>query len=157
MSSINTSPARNEKSYRRKRAATFWRFCMSDVIASEAETGTSFYGLLAGITFTASVLAFSFRTSFPLGDVFLSLTLVTTVFFIYSASLTANASGDISLGKIQDAQKALALADHFGIVGFFMMLAEIGFMGFYIGWQYGILVIATIIGGFLYIYARYMR
>ena len=91
-------------------------------IASEAETITSAYGVLAGLTFTASVLIFSFRTTLPFGDVLLTLSLVTTIFFVYSVLSSSSASEYLRNGNIQKAKKCLRIADDFAGVAVFMML-----------------------------------
>jgi magnesium-transporting ATPase (P-type) len=131
-----------------------------NILSSEAETSTSFYGVLAGLSFTAAVTIFSFRTtltSLPLGDVLLTLTLVTASFFIFSAALSASASGNLSFDNSQDAEKCLNLADDFGFVGFSLMIIEIIIIAFYVGWQYGVVVAVAVILSSFYIYQSHIR
>jgi len=105
------------------------------LIASVAETSTSFYGVLAGLAFTALVLLFTFRNSLPLSGVFLTLTLFTTFLFIYASALSASASGNLRDGELEIAKLCLKIADHFGSTGFILMLIEIGLTAFYAGWM----------------------
>jgi hypothetical protein len=97
-----------------------------NLIASEAEVLTSCYGVLAGLTFTASILIFSFRNTIPLfGDLFLTLSLIATVFFIYSVALSSSASSVLRKYTTREAKRYLSLADDFGVVAFIVMLCEI--------------------------------
>jgi hypothetical protein len=120
------------------------------LLASQAGTAVSFYGILAGLTFTTSVLIFSFHTSLLWGDVFLTLTLITTILFIYSATLSYDASDHLVKDRIQKAKKELDHAEIFGTTGFLVVLIEINFIAFCVGWQYGIVVVTATILGFIY-------
>lgn len=119
-------------------------------LASECETSTSLSGVLAGLTFTASTFIFSFRNSFPYGDIFLTLTLISTICFIYEAFLYANASGRLTVDNIEGAKKDMDRADHIGIIGFVFLLVEIPFIAFCAGLPYGIVVSIAVILGFFY-------
>ncbi|MCJ7630818.1 hypothetical protein MUP77_00220 [Candidatus Bathyarchaeota archaeon] len=123
-----------------------------ELIASEAESATSYYGVLSGLSFTASILIFSFRASLPFSEFFLTLSLITTILFIYACTLSANANGALSDGRIDDAKRQLDLSDDFGITGFFSMLSEIAFIAFCTGWQYGTVIIAVEVVGFAIFY-----
>jgi len=118
------------------------------LLASEAEIGTSYNGVLAGLTFTASVLIFTFRTSLPFSEIFLSLALITTILFIYACTLSADASGALSDGRIDDAKRKLDLSDYFGVMGFLSMFSEITFIAFCTGWLCGALISIVEIVGF---------
>ena len=63
----------------------------TNIIGEAAQTATSLHGILAGLTFTTTVLLFSFRTSIPFSEVFITLSLVTTILFIFSAVLASDA------------------------------------------------------------------
>lgn len=115
------------------------------LIASEAETLTSCYGVLAGLVFTASMVIFQFRTSLPLGDWFLTLSLVTTTLFISAVVSSSSASSVLRSGRTQEAKRYLAQADYFAIVGFVTILVEISFLAFSAGLQYGVVVVGVII------------
>jgi len=121
----------------------------TELLIHQAENATALWGVLAGLTFTASVLIFSFRTSLPLSDPFLTLTLITTILFVYSASFSYDASRHVVVGDMKIAESGLALAEGFGFVGFVMTLADTSFIAFSVGWQYGVIVIAVIVLGFM--------
>lgn len=126
-----------------------------NVMASEAETITSFYGILAGLSFTVSVLIFSYRSSLPSSDIFLTLSLVDAVLFIYAATLASEASIVLSKGDMQSARRYLNGSEGFGFLGFVLMLSEISFIAFCTGWQHGVTVTTVIVLGFGFILIRY--
>jgi hypothetical protein len=123
-------------------------------LLSEAETATAFYGVLTGLSFTASILIFSFRTSLPFSEFFLALTLATTILFIYASLLSSDAPINLSIKGIHRGRRQLDVGSNFGILGFFLMLSEITFIAFCIGWQYGIAIITVEVVGFV-IYYKY--
>jgi hypothetical protein len=117
-----------------------WKSNRINLIMSEADVDTStfVFGVLSGLTFTASVFIFSFHNSMPYGDLYLILTLISTVLFVFATVLTSVAADD--LGKAQ-MQKILKRAAIIGGMRFFMLLTDIASIAFCTGLIIGIIVV----------------
>jgi hypothetical protein len=111
---------------------------------SEADTETSAFGVLAGLTFSASILVFSFRSSIPFADLYLTLTLITTVFFVFATVLASDAAGRTRLGQNSEAQRILRRVAYIGFFGFIMLLSNIICIAFLAGLLPGIVVTLAI-------------
>lgn len=138
-------------------ALNFDRKSDRTILADEAGAQLSLYGLLAGLTFTASVLIFSNRPNLPSNELFLTLSLVATVLFIFAAMLNAEVSSELARNNVDNAKQALEIGETFGVVGFFFLITEIIFIAFFLGWEYGLVVVFAIIFGFYYLVKKYLN
>ena len=116
-----------------------------NLIMNEADVDTSAFGVLSGLTFSASVLIFSFRNSMSYGDLYLTLTLISTVLFVFATVLASDAAGRTRLGKSADAEKILKRVAIIGGMGFFMLLFDIASIAFSAGLFIGIIVVLVTI------------
>lgn len=125
-------------------------------VENEIQVSMSYYGFMAGLTFAASIFAFQFRADFPYGNIFLTLTLATTVFFCVSATAAGQASGKPDRDIEGDfALHMLNVADRLGAMGFFLLLADINFIAFAIGWIYGFILLIVTVATLCYFF-RYL-
>ena len=115
-------------------------------LETECEVNTSYYGVLAGLTFAASIFAFQFRTSLPLEDVFITLTLATSVLFVLAATANGDASGRLRRNDKAGTIALLSLGDDFGRIALLMLLFDIDFIGFSVGLLQGsVLLVVTVV------------
>jgi hypothetical protein len=120
------------------------------IISAESKVYTSLFGVLAGLTFTSCVLVYQIRATLPFGDVFLTITLITAVLFVFAAVTAGRVIGYMRGHEFQEAINTFEIANHFGLVGFIMLLIDIDLIAFSAGWVYGLILIITIIGALLY-------
>jgi hypothetical protein len=123
-------------------------------LETEFEVNTSYYGVLAGLTFAASIFAFQFRTSLPLGDIFLTLTLATSVLFVLAATANGDASNRLRNNDKAGAIALLGVGDDFGRIALLVLLFDIDFIGFSVGLLQGFILLVVIVVGFIYFLKR---
>lgn len=128
------------------------------VILAEAGVSMSFNSILAGLMFTASVLFFSLGGGHLHGDIVVTLTLLDTFFFVFSALQIRFLSMHVRRGEMYDAYQYHRLSFTFGTIGFLLMVLNLPLMAFFIRWELGIVVSVVIVLSFSYFgYRMYKR
>jgi len=88
--------------------------------------------------FTASVLFFSIGRQVLYGEIFAMLTLADTVLFVWAAILVEIHSESARRGEMYDAYHQYRLSSTFGIMGIFLMVANLIVLAFYLRLELGI-------------------
>lgn len=114
------------------------------VLLGEIGVSISCYSILAGLTFTASILFFSSWKEVSYGKWFAMLGLVTAFLFIGAAMLAGYVSTAVRRGELRDAYYIDKISKTFGFVGFMLMTLELTFMAFNLLWELGVIFIVIL-------------
>jgi len=122
-----------------------------EILLAEAGINMSLSSILAGLMFTASVLFISFGREILYGDLFVTLTLVDTFFFIFGVLLLHFQVMHIRRREMYDAYHYHLLGSTFGTLGSLLMIGSLPLMAFLIRWEMGIVVSIAVVSSFLYV------
>jgi len=85
-----------------------------------------------------------------MGDIFLTLSLINTILFIFASLISADAPGYVTRKKIEETAQLISRSENFTILGLFGLLSEVVFILFSLGWQFGVIAILVILVSFVY-------
>jgi len=128
-----------------------------EVLLAEAQVHATFNSILAGLMFTASVLFFTFGKTLPNGELMAFLTLLDTFLFIASALVLDFHSSAVRRREMWEAYHYYAISMHFGWAGGFLMIANLVAMSFFVGWEFGIIMLIVVVSTFAYVLYRMFR
>jgi hypothetical protein len=128
-----------------------------EVLLAEAQVHAALNSVLAGLMFTASVLFFTLGKALPNGEFMALLTLLDTFLFITSALVLDFHSSAARRREMWEAYHYYVISMQFGWAGGFLMIASLVAMTFFIGWEYGIIMLIVVVSTFAYILYRMFR
>jgi sensor histidine kinase YesM len=140
-----------------KRAFEHYLKLTPEVLLAEAQVHSTFNSILAGLTFTASVLFFTFGRSLANGELMAFLTLLDTFLFIASALVLDFHSSAVRRGEMWEAYHYHSLSQQFGWAGGLLMMANLVAMTFFLGLVFGVAMLVIIALSLSYIFYRMFR
>ena len=100
--------------------------------------------LLAGLTFSASILFFSFGRELPYGNLFALSIMTNAVLFVFGVLTNNYLAGNIVDGCVEGVKRWSRVMNKFATIGIVLMMMNLTGMALYLRWEMGAVMFVVI-------------